>query len=371
MDERCQRVSQAIHDSGADCAVLTNFDSVCYATGYVSDLESGPSPFEGGPATAIVSKTGETTLVLSNAEEGPAPRAAEVIAYEGFSSECDLPRADLYVDRVLSTFADLGLGGVVAVEPTSLPFAVGDALGSSIMRFVDVRMALAKQRATKTAAEIESLRVTAQLAGVGQEAALSAVVAGHTEIEAFATIRTAIECRAGERVQVVADLLSGTERTAGAMGPPTCRTISDGDAIICDIVPRYAGYWGDSCNTIHLGDTTERFRALYTTVLRAMETATEILRPGIAACELDRVMRSIATDAGYALPLHVGHGIGCANFEYPLIVPQETAVLRPDMVLMLEPGAYAATIGGARLEWMFRITETGNEPLSTFQFQTI
>lgn len=366
MDERCQKVAKAIHDAGADCAVLTDFASVCYATGYVSDLESGPSPFAGGPVTAIVSKTGDTFLILSNAEEGPAPRAAGVVAYEGFSSDRDPPREDLYVEGVLAAFADWGLGGVVAIEPTSLPFAVGDRLATSIVRLVDVRAPLAKQRATKTAAEIESLRTTAQLADVGQEAALRAVVAGQTEIEAFAAIRTAIECRAGERVQVVADLLSGTERTAGAMGSPTGRTISDGDVIICDIVPRYGGYWGDSCNTIQLGDTTQRFQALYATVHRAMETAREILGPGMAACDVDRVIRSIVMDAGYDLPLHLGHGIGCANFEYPLIVPQESTVLQPDMVLMIEPGAYAATIGGARLEWMFRITETGNEVLSTF-----
>lgn len=371
VDERCQRVSEAIHECGADCALLTNFDSICYATGYVSDLESGPSAFAGGPAMAIVLQNGESILILSNAELGAAPLAAQVVEYEGFSKEYDPPRPKAYLDRIVSTFKDLGLDGIVAVEPASFPLAVGNALGSRVTRVEDIRAALAQQRATKTANEMESLRASAELARVGQEAALASVAAGRTEIEAFGAIRTAIESRAGERVLVVADILSGVERTAGAMGPPTSRTISDGDAVICDLVPRYHGYWGDSSTTIQLGDASDEFRALYETVLRAMEAATEFLRPGIAACELDRVIRSMVENAGYELPLHLGHGIGCANFEYPLIVPQETAVLRPDMVLMLEPGAYAGTIGGARLEWMFRITETGNELMSTFQFQKI
>ena len=33
---------------------------------------------------------------------------------------------------------------------------------------------------------------------------------------------------------------------------------------------------------------------------------------------------------------------------------------------MLEPGAYAAGVGGVRLEWMYLVTATGNEVLSGF-----
>ena len=80
-----------------------------------------------------------------------------------------------------------------------------------------------------------------------------------------------------------------------------------------------------------------------------METVVETLRPGISARDFDHSIRSISISAGYEVPLHSGHGIGCSNFEYPLIVPEEAAVLRPGMVLMVEPGAYAA--GSAVRGW--------------------
>jgi len=53
--------------------------------------------------------------------------------------------------------------------------------------------------------------------------------------------------------------------------------------------------------------------------------------------------------------------------EYPRLVPGETATIEPNMVLLLEPGAYASGIGGVRLEWMFLVTESGIERLSDFE----
>jgi Xaa-Pro dipeptidase len=370
MDERCERVAAATREVGADTAVLSAFDSVCYATGYVIDLESGPSAFAAGPPIALAAGP-DLALVLSNAEEGPAPRARRAFTYEGFSAEREPPRDALYVDSVLEAAADLGIGGVVAVEPTTLPLAVAEALRSRVERFVDIRPALARQRAIKTAEEIELLRDCARLAGAGQGAALQQCAAGITELAAFAGIRAAIEREAGERVQLVSDLLSGAGRTGEAMGAPTNRVIGYGDAVICDLVPRHHGYWGDSCNSFAIGDEPPAFAGLYATATRAMDLVREILRPGLTAAAVDAEVRSVTLDAGYELPLHLGHGIGCANFEFPLIVPEERATLQPNMVLMLEPGAYAPGTGGVRLEWMFQVTETGNEPLSDFPFTSL
>ncbi len=370
MDERSQRVAQAIRDAKADCAILCGFDNICYATGYVADLESGPSPFSGGPALAVVSSEGHATVVCSNAEEADASYAAAMVTYEGFSIEREPPRAQLYLDAVRGVLAELEIGGVVAVEPTTLPLAVAEMVQARSTGLVDIRPPLVQQRATKTDAEIDALRASAHLAGVGQQAAVRLVRAGLAEVEVFGNIRTAIDRHAGKRIQVGADLLSGIDRTAEAMGAPGDRVIRVGDPVICDLVPRLDGYWGDSCNTLQVGEMTPQFGGLYAAAVRSMETVVETLRPGISARDFDHSIRSISISAGYEVPLHSGHGIGCSNFEYPLIVPEEAAVLRPGMVLMVEPGAYAAGIGGARLEWMFLVTESGNEPLSTFAFDS-
>jgi Xaa-Pro aminopeptidase len=168
---------------------------------------------------------------------------------------------------------------------------------------------------------------------------------------------------------ITGDLVSGVERTAACEGWPNERRLEPGDPVIVDLSPRARGYWGDSCSTILVpGDSPEGFLELFDASLEAILHARSILRPGMSAGDLDREVREVVARRGFANPLHIGHGIGTSFHELPKIVAQETTTLVPDMVVMLEPGAYDPTRGGVRLEWMFRVTETGNEVMTPFEF---
>jgi Xaa-Pro aminopeptidase len=255
---------------------------------------------------------------------------------------------------------------VVAVERGSLPGSVRERLGEVSSRIVDVHPVLDRARSPKTATELGLLRRAAQITGVGQHAARAAVAAGRSELEVFGEIRTACEVAAGSRLPVMGDLLSGASRTARALGWPTSRTIQPGDPVIVDLVPRVSGYWADSCNTLAAGSPGPGLRRLHELVTRALQEGVEHLRAGTPAAELDRRVRGVVLAAGYQYPHHTGHGIGTGVHEFPRIVPEETARLEADMVVLLEPGAYDPEIGGVRLEWMFRIQEHGAELLSPF-----
>jgi Xaa-Pro aminopeptidase len=175
-----------------------------------------------------------------------------------------------------------------------------------------------------------------------------------------------MEAAAGEPLALGADLLSGP-RTLEVMGPASTRTIAAGDPVLCDLVPRLGAYWGDSSTTPVAGEPTEKFARLHATALRALEHGVETARPGITAGDLDAAVRGVIERAGYTDPIHVGHGIGVANFEPPRIVPGEPTRLRAGMVLMLEPTAIDAGVAAVRLEWMILVTEDGAEVLSTHE----
>lgn len=368
-DERLERALSVIAEIGADTAVLTSVGTLVNVAGYEATLETGPSPFGGGPASVVLARDGSCTLVASNAEEPDieATRLDRVLSYPGFS--CEHYSQSLYhmYKETLIRAVDAPSGATVAVEAATLPLAMAEALREQY-RLVDVGDNLIRERIQKTSDEIAALRQSAALAAVGQRAAREAALSGRTELEAFTEVRQALEAQAGQRLVLDCDLLTGAARTASVMGPPGARQIEDGDPVLCDLAPRYRGYWGDGCTTFCNGVPSEELVELFDVVERALAHADDVLQPGITAGEIDFELRSVLDESGYDAPLHMGHGIGVFEHEYPRIVPAEPARLRQDMVIMLEPYA-RSTQCGVRLESMYRITASGSEPLSAYDFR--
>jgi Xaa-Pro dipeptidase len=367
LDERLQRTAEAAKSAGCDWAILTNFDSICYALGHAPFIETALSPFAGGPTTAFVRADGACGLVAPNVESAAAQasRADEKIIYEGFAYD---HRADIvgnYAAAIAEIKTRLGIGGVLGAEPETLPATLAASLGAE--RTLDINEPLRRARATKTAEEKALMRRSAMAAAKGQEAFYEWARPGRTELDVFAQVRAAMENFAGERTAVAGDFLSGKARTAGGVGWPISRVIGLNDPLISDLAPRVSGYWGDSCASSVLGTPQDGYLKLFNTAKRALDRALEIMRPGIVAADLDGELRRSVAAAGYSYPHHSGHSIGASVHEWPRLTPYERAPLQEGMFIMVEPAAYDPDIGGVRLEWMIEITATGCRPAAPFE----
>ncbi|HEY5204338.1 MAG TPA: Xaa-Pro peptidase family protein [Roseiarcus sp.] len=367
LDERLQRAAEAVKSVGCDWAILTNFDSICYALGHVPSIETAISPFAGGPTTAFVRADGVCGLIAPNVESAAAQasRADEKIIYEGFAYD---HRADIvgnYTAAIEQMKARLGIGGVFGAEPETLPARLAASLGAD--QTVDITEPLRRARSTKTAEEKELMERAATAAARGQQAFYEWARPGRTELDVFAQIRAAMENFAGERMAVAGDFLSGKERTAGGVGWPISRVINLNDPLISDLAPRVSGYWGDSCASSVLGTPQDGYLKLFNTAKRALDRALEIMRPGVLAADLDAELRRSVGTAGYSYPHHSGHSIGASVHEWPRLTPYERAPLQEGMFIMVEPAAYDPDIGGVRLEWMIEITATGCRPAAPFE----
>jgi len=367
MDERRNRVCDALADLNADWAVFTGFDSIAYATGIPQSIEWGPSPFSGGQSCAIVGRDGRAGLVLPN-HEMPADRPAdlEAVDYVGFSY-LDGPQ-DLganYARAVAALVARLGVSGRVAVERSGISAGLLDLLPAR--EVVDIAAALRDRRAVKTELEIAALTRAAEVAAIGQRTARVVTRPGICELDAFAEIRLAMETAAGGRCALAGDFVSGAERTAVGMGWPDARRIRPGDSIVCDLAPRVNGYWGDSCAGFVLGAATQEYRVLFDRVKSALTAAMTLMTPGKPIGQLDREMREMIEVDGLKCHHHLGHSIGTSVHEWPRIIPNEPAPLREGMVLMVEPACYQPGLGGIRLEYMLAVTATGARPLAPFE----
>ncbi len=369
IDERQHRVARAARAAGGGWTVITGADTVCYASGHEVPYETGPSPFAGGPTTAFVAPDGVCHLLLPNNEPYSGRLdAAQVVTYEGFSAERPLQGSPAYVSAARQLASELGVSGVLAVEAGSLPAALAEALSGRIASTVPIDRELARARMVKTEDEIAALRRASAVADAGQRTVGRAAQAGRSELELFAVIRYAMEKEAGGRCCVAGECSSGPERTNALFDSPRMRVLQEGDPVIADLAPRVAGYWGDSASTVVVGgEPTPALARLIAATRSGIERARAELRPGITAAAFDDLVReAVLAGGGTAYAHHSGHSIGVSVHENPRLVPGDETVLEPGMVIMVEPSSYADGVGGARTEWMFLVTETGNEVISAF-----
>jgi Xaa-Pro aminopeptidase len=137
------------------------------------------------------------------------------------------------------------------------------------------------------------------------------------------------------------------------------------DSVIVDLSTVLHGYWSDSCCTYYAGEPTAKQRKMHETAAEALALGISMVRPGVAAHDIDRTLRRFMADAGYPVyPHHTGHGVGLTGHVEPRIVPYNEQTLEPGMVIMLEPGIYYPGETGVRLEDAILVTAQGAEVLT-------
>lgn len=361
--ENVTRIANLLVETGHDWLVLTGADSVCFATGHVVPIEIGMSPFTGGPCTALVGKDRSVGIVAANVDGAPVDSVAYE-TYEGFAcAVTDQPGN--YRKALTAMVKRLGVSGAIACEAGSLPASAVDAVGTQPD---SLDQDIARLRAVKTDDELAKLRKAAQVAAIGQQAARAQSTPGTTELEVWGRMRTAMERAAGERCAMAGEYLSGIDRTSVLGLQPSERALKDGDPIVCDLAPRVNGYWGDSCSAFVVGHQPgEDYAKLFKAAKETLDLAIAELRPGLRVCDFDALLRANMERHGFSYPHHSGHGIGTSVHEFPRLLPDETAVIEENMVLMVEPGSYIPGLGGARCEFMLFVTATGCEVAAPFE----
>ncbi|MDU1988790.1 MAG: M24 family metallopeptidase, partial [Enterococcus faecalis] len=107
-------------------------------------------------------------------------------------------------------------------------------------------------------------------------------------------------------------------------------------------------------------------KEIYDIVLEAQLAATEAVKPGVTAGELDDIARGVITKAGYGEYFNhrLGHGIGTTVHEYPSLVHGNDLVIEEGMCFSIEPGIYIPGKVGVRIEDCLHVTKTGSEPFT-------
>lgn len=225
--------------------------------------------------------------------------------------------------------------------------------------------------------QIENLRLQkdeAELAAIKRSVLLNEAVftqiyptitPGQTEIEIALALENAMRLMGAERPSFDTIVASGPN-AAHPHAVPSHRPLAVGETIVIDMGLVLAGYCSDMTRTIVLGAPDSHTVNLFRLVREAQRAGLAALRPGVAGREVDSAAREVIKKAGYGACFghSLGHGVGLAVHEAPALSSRNTKLLRPGMVVTIEPGVYVQGWGGVRLENMAVVTETGHEVLN-------
>jgi Xaa-Pro aminopeptidase len=117
---------------------------------------------------------------------------------------------------------------------------------------------------------------------------------------------------------------------------------------------------------VYVGRPTAEARKAYKAVQDAQHAAIEAVTPGVSVSEVDRAARKLLRRKGLSkyFTHSTGHGVGLEIHEAPRVAAGQNEILRPGMVITIEPGVYIPGKWGVRIEDMVVVTEHGCEVLT-------
>lgn len=280
---------------------------------------------------------------------------------------CTVEQIDLgFVPGVVDLFQRLG-SAVIGFEESAMTYAEWRELDEAIggVELIPVENLIAKFRMIKDDDEVSSIRKAAQLADEAFAHVSKIIRPGITEREVALEIDLFMR-RNGAEEAAFETLVAEGERSALPHAKPTDRRIREGEFVVLDFGARVDGYHSDITRTLLSGAADEKRRQVYETVLEAQRRAISAVRPGLQGSQVDSVARDYIAEKGYGeyFGHGLGHGLGLEIHDGRILTKNSEIILRPGMVVTVEPGIYIPGWGGVRIEDDVLITSEGCEVLT-------
>jgi Xaa-Pro aminopeptidase len=370
---KLDRVRALMADEGLDALVVRAPDNVLYLSNFW-----GMKGYE----AVVFPAEGESTLICLEASADDAARTAwttDVRLLKGYDDGDPRPPTARTLDLALEAARPYGRVGLELLlgtqasdrmvgEPTTYTRAWFDAWPEA----VDATPLLARARWTKTAQEVERMRLANEIAAAAMEHVRSNLSPGMKESEAGAIWNGFVHGH-GTGWEGQVELAYGFSlvwsgpgiRTFTATGD---RPVQEHEPTLFEIWVCADGYWCDHTKNLCPGELTPEYEQLLESLTAVYDRAVDHCRPGASLAELDRLIREGIAEAGYpGQPSHpVAHGVGARAHEPPYAHQAGSGTIEEGMVLAIEPGIYWEGGGGLRLEDNFLVTGDGVEKLSSF-----
>ena len=238
-------------------------------------------------------------------------------------------------------------------------------LRPSFVTLKDAPGLVERARMIKDEDELSRIRTAVALGAKLFDRALEVLRPGVKEVEVAGEMELAAR-RGGADEMSFPTIIASGERSALPHGRASDQPIHSGGFVVCDFGVILSGYCSDQTRTVWVGSAPNDARAAYDAVRDAQQAATEAVKPGIAAGEVDAAARKVLRKAGLGkyFTHSTGHGVGLEIHESPRVADGQDEILKPGMVITIEPGVYFPGKWGVRIEDMVAVTANGHEVLT-------
>ena len=221
-------------------------------------------------------------------------------------------------------------------------------------------------REIKDAYEIRQIKKSADIAVKGFHYVQQIARPGMQEREIQARLEHFTKSLGSERPAFDIIIAAGARSSM-----PHCQTnqtlLNNNQVLLVDMGVVYEGYHSDLTRPIFLGRMSPLYKKIHRIVWDAQRLGIKKAGPGVPASEVDAACRDAIAKSGYAKYFGhgTGHGVGLEIHEAPTVSSRSKTILKPGMVITVEPGIYLPGKFGVRIEDMVLITKKGYEVLTS------
>jgi Xaa-Pro aminopeptidase len=345
---RRDKLRHALKKPGVDSLLVTDFTNVTYLTGF----------------------TGDDSYLLAH------PWGEVVVSDARYSTQLEeeCPGLDLHIRRpgvsmVKALTKVLKASGIgrLGVEADSMTLSLRDEIAAAVpkLELVSTTGIVEQFREIKDRDEVRAIR---QAVGYAQQA-LEIVRTGlrpeKTEKQVATELETAMR-NLGAKGSSFPSIVAVGPRAALPHARPTDRQIGSSDLVLIDWGADGGLYKSDLTRVLVTARISPKLQRVYGVVLKAQLRAIAAIRPRAEAWAIDRRAREVIHQAGFGRYFGhgLGHGLGLQVHEAPRLAANSKVVLKPGMVVTVEPGIYLPGWGGVRIEDDVLVTPAGHEVLT-------
>lgn len=364
---RVERTRELMRAQNLDAVFLTAEPNVEYLAGFVTLFAwNSPSrpwyfllPLEGDPV-GIIPEAGESnwreTSWVERILTWPSPRPED----EGLSLLSATMRD--FPNRFGRIGAELG-------PETRLQMPVADFLGLCEMikpfDLVDCSSVMREARIIKSPAEVDRIRAACTIVCDAFDELPQQFSPGDSERAVAQKFQADIMLRGAEKTPYVA-MSSGHGGYLSSSTWPSDRTLGEGDVFMIDTGSRFGGYFCDFNRNFAIGKASDEIRHAQEALIAATSAGIAAAKPGATAAELfDAQLETLLAQGVHAGSIgRFGHGLGKLLTEWPSNMRDDHTVLRPGMIMTIEPSLLLSSGRPMLHEEDLLINEHGNELLT-------